>query len=165
MDSPQPMSMPFPFMVPWPQGQHNHPDPAALLRPPVRVTIALEFLQQLALKTMNRAAVSHGAQLSTGGEVVMLVPGQSLSNPEQATQAAACSLLARYFEGELAPDPWEAAHLSLLQEANLGEECHVIPCPACNRMTGNGCQICEGRGKVITTPMNKVNLRKKGEDV
>ncbi len=136
--------MPFPFMV---HGNHPNDGNNYAGEPPVRITTALIFLQQLTSKTQPRAVANDIS--------IEVIPGQKLATHEEMAQREACEMLTNYFMGKLKPDVWEEQEFmdhSMDAKNNGSMAC---ACPLCGVM-GNAampmCPMCKGTGEIIVHP-------------
>ncbi len=121
----------LPFLVPKP-GLHA----------PARVLAAMEYLRDLTVKTMDRAAISDVS--------IEVLPGSKLSECELDTRVAACSVLQDYFLGRLAPSQQEALDHKEDEEADIGG---TMRCLACDpRKTTPNCIYCKGSGFIFVLP-------------
>lgn len=113
---------------------------------PARVKTALEFLSQLTIKTMPRAAIN---DISI-----------EWSNPEKLTanelsaQGAACNLLIRYFSGDLKPDGWESLRKKVATSKMIPSDKPgtVMRCFGCMPDFSGDCTICDNKRTVIVYP-------------
>jgi len=112
--------------------------------PPARVRVALEFLTDLAIKTMTRAAVNDMS--------IQEIPGLPLSPPEIEAKNAACNLLTSYFKGLSPLDQYESTRLAQLvrkDDSSRGPGT-LIRCFAClPNPPRPGCQLCRGTGEIL----------------
>ncbi len=123
---------PFPWMQPPPQQEIS-------AEPPVRVQVALAFLNHLTQKARKQAAISDvGIEVVDAPEILPI---------ERKAQAQALDLLITYFKGALIPSEWEQKEM----EEPAIPAC-VIACPQCHgegRFGNIVCPNCSGKGKVL----------------
>lgn len=124
----------LPFLVPQPDR-----------RPPARITTALEFLRDLSFKTMDRAAISDVA--------IEVIPGSKLTDSEQNTRVAACSVLEDYFLGRLQPTQQEQLEQKKLEEddSDVGGTMRCLACDPRIKPSPN-CIYCKGSGFILVLP-------------
>ena len=135
----------LPMIMPFPIGQ-SQPEREI---PPARVRVALEFLMQLTVKTMTRAAISDIA--------IEEIPGQKLTSGEQDAQQSACQMLADYFRGHMEPDMREKEERELLKRGLSGRDPGLfLRCMACAPGPINpNCRLCRGLGSVLVFPTSE----------
>jgi hypothetical protein len=132
----------MPFLMPFPMMQGNPSREEA----PARVRTALEFLQHLTFKTMDRAAVTDIK--------VEVVEGQKLTEDEVDSHKRACELLGDYFSGTLKPDMWEKLLSQRSDSPPPGVKGRVIMCFACAPQPPNpSCVFCRGQGNLLIYPV------------
>jgi hypothetical protein len=137
----------YPFLIPYPSGG-NQQNPLNLLDndPPARIKVALDFLSQMTVKVMPRAAANNiSIEWSTPPK---------LNANEIAAQGAACSLLVKYFSGDLEADGWEdqrkkAANISMKPKKQPGT---LMRCFGCAPEFTGDCHICGGRRTLMVYP-------------
>lgn len=129
---------------------------------PVRVEKAMEFLELMFRKTMERAIASE--------HQVVHLDGQKLIPEEENTQTAALQLLQKYFDGKLPRDPWEdlryAAISQRLQMAGR-QDGSVIFCVFCGGKPPHPqCSYCHGQGRLLVFPVynNQIMPPNQGEN-
>ena len=137
---------PYPVSVPFMVGGQQDRNSFLENDPPARVKLALEYLSQLLIKTMPRAAASE--------HTIEWAPEAKLSANEVAAQGAACSLLVKYFSGDLKPDGWEtqrkqAGNKEIQKGGKVGTYMRCFGCAP--EFTGE-CNICNGRRTVLVIP-------------
>ncbi|RJQ26389.1 hypothetical protein C4577_03495 [Candidatus Parcubacteria bacterium] len=135
-------SFPFPFIVASQQGGNNLLENDA----PARVKTALDFLQQLIIKTMPRAAASDNQ--------IEWAPETKLNANEVAAQGAACNLLVKYFSGDLKADSWEEVRRKAAKEGMLPTRTcgTLMRCFGCAPDYTGECHICDGKRTVLVYP-------------
>ncbi len=138
------MNMPFFMPIMQPQAPPSEILPYAL--PPLRIRVALDFLNQLSAKMAVRAACSESQ--------VIELDGQKLTTAEANAQASACNLLVDYFLGSLKPDRWEKEAFDRIQkEANPLNMGTIINCFSCSPNPPKpSCKFCHGGGSVLVVP-------------
>lgn len=124
------------ILAPPPVGPSACPDNARDV--PARVRFALEYLQSLTVKTMERPVV-----WESGYDTV---PGQALTKAELNAQASAANVINDYFNGRLDLDRFEAMD-RVDKETPLEGGCPL----KCGRM--ESCPACKGSGKVLIYPL------------
>lgn len=107
-------------------------------QPPARVRVAVEFLQNLNFKTMDRIAVTDIEACCFDGD--------ELSPTEECARDAACDLLTDYFMGKLKPSLWEQKAISDKDPRSGGM---VIRCMACGTVVQQDCIFCKGTGSLL----------------
>lgn len=141
--------MPAAFFSLLSQGQQQQ-SPPSYQRPPVRVSVALVFLNDLTAKTAKQGLMN--------GVAIDTMEGQKLCAAEATAQSAACNLLTDYFRGKLKPDLWEK-QLLINQQENKGllndtsKPGVIIQCVACApNPPRSSCTLCGGCGQLICFP-------------
>ena len=145
----QPMPMPFSFPVVWSGAPSQVHSPAVANVSPARVKTALEYLQQVMIKQMPRAAVNDIS--IEWAEKIDLVTA------ERNAVAAAANLLADYFAGKTEPDLWEQQRFDAVKQITAdaqGRSGTLLRCPACAPGTRGrpDCPLCQGHNQVIIYP-------------
>lgn len=139
-----------PWMMPFMQQEEQHQPPPDVMVPP-RVRQAMEFIQMMTGKTMDRPAMTENQ--------IQIVEGQELTDEEKNALATACNLVSRYFAGQLKPDAWESLRFDALKKkAEQGSTPgRIIGCVACNPMgpPNKGCVLCSGTGKILVQPVGQ----------
>jgi hypothetical protein len=100
-------------------------------KPPLRVRVALSFLQQLNNKQQASIAATENN--------IEAFDGLKPSPEEEATRASACSMLDRYFNGTLPPDEWE-------QQQFRGNPTLEFECLC--KGQNDSCPFCHGSSKM-----------------
>lgn len=140
---------PFPFI----QQPSIPQQPVTHGPPPARVRVALEFLMDLTVKGMTRAAANDLA--------IELIPGQQLSHDEKEAQKAACACLKEYFAGKTKPDAYEKIAERKFEKKTLadGKPGLVLTCIGCGGQIPKmyNCTICKGAGEIMVFPTTKNN--------
>lgn len=141
----QPIPMSFPLLMPFtgPQQQST----SHLNQVPARVQMALSFLQDLNIKTMERIAAN-----DVGFETV---EGQKLVDEEVWAKNAACNLLRKYFDGSLRPNEWERLLLRSGPKYPPNEKGVLINCIQCHGHYSPprpDCVFCRGTGSLLVFP-------------
>jgi hypothetical protein len=120
--------------------QDNNPmrEPEA---PPLRVRVALAFMGQLNTKAkLMIAANEHNIEAFAGLKV---------SPEEETARVDACTMLSKYFMGQMEPDHWEKTQFSATPVLEMG-------CPCIHRqqnhMPDEDCPFCAGTGKMEIAP-------------
>jgi hypothetical protein len=140
---------PFSFIGPWwPQQQEYRTEDRSRinLEAPARVRVAMQFLEALSSKTMDRAAVNDIS--------IELVHGQKLTDHEKDAQIAACLLLQQYFAGDMKANTQENIALLESRAPELRNSLHK--CPKCVLQTGKrdaNCNLCMGTGSIMVVPI------------
>lgn len=146
-----------------PQGGRDEAARIPEIRVPPRVGAAMELLNFLAAKTMQRPAGN--------GVAFEIIDGQKLTDEEVSAQATAANVVERYLSGNLPADDWEKPVQTLILgycsgqfhkhvkrgrgrrgRATKGDvgPCAMIGCPVCGPNQGNTlCAICKGDGRVV----------------
>jgi hypothetical protein len=138
----------FPWMMPGPwMGQEQQPQRFDA-QVPVRVLKAMEFLEMLTEKTMDRPVANEMS--------IQTVPGQKLTTEEETVQCTALSLLNKYFAGQLPPDQYERVRLDAMQSQQRrmqmdNKKFMLIQCVKCGTNPVPTCQLCEGTGAMLVT--------------
>lgn len=148
------MPMPFgfnPFAAL--QQQQQVQSPVTHGPPPARVRVALEFLTDLTVKGMTRAAANDIS--------IELIPGQKLSMDEVEAQKAACACLKEYFAGRTRPDRYEQIAQKKIETRTLanGKPGMILQCIGCAAMPNKMpyCKVCHGTGEIMVFPTVKSN--------
>lgn len=136
--------LPFPLMQMMggnmqPQGPHEEE--------PARVRVAVELLNALTFKTMDRAAVNDVS--------VEVLEGQKLTHYEALLQSSACDFLRDYISGKYKLDSREKIAESLKYASVMDGPGTFIRCFACSPGPASPkCPFCHGVGTVIVYPGN-----------
>lgn len=138
----------FPFPIPYIVGGSGGGSSSGLLDndTPARVKTALEFLAQITIKTLPRAAACDSS--------VEWGPITELTANEKAAQGAACSLLVKYFAGDLKPDGWEVQRKKAAEKGinPTGKPGTLMRCFGCAPEFSGDCYICEGKRSIMVYP-------------
>lgn len=110
---------------------------------PGRVKLAVQFLQDLSHKTMDRAAVN---DLS-----IEVIQGQKLKCPEENAQSAACNMLIAYFRGELEPDKYDH---KTRENQSPGTILRCFICGGKGAVSSVPCELCKTSGTILVYPGN-----------
>ena len=135
---------PFPFPIPYPFLGGSQQTPGLLDNDaPARVKVAIEFLSQLALKTLPRAAATE--------HVIEWADMPKLTANEISAQGAACSMLIKYFGGDLTLDTWEmmrqkAASKGTVPSTKPGT---LLRCFACASEFDCDCKVCSNKRTLL----------------
>ncbi len=128
--------------------QHQPQYPPRNMMPPVRIRMALEYLQYTTMKQMKQGAVTSMA--------IEFVNGQQLSKAEANARESAANLLSEYFSGKMEADQWEKGELDSekVKSARLmgGQPGAILSCIACGTRRRPECPFCKGSGEVIMFP-------------
>ena len=133
------------FMLPSEPDYRGGSQPETGVIVPARVNKAMEFLDMLIGKQMDRAA--------GGDSGLQIISGLKLTPEEEATKHVALDMLAQYFQGTLQPDAWETMKQNKMKpkrQRNIGK---TLSCPQCEGVPGRKCELCNGYGLIKITPV------------
>jgi hypothetical protein len=115
--------------------------------PPMRIQVALRFLQQLTEKVASKGIVGEvGAPLE--------IQGIELEPEERKAMFAACKVVTAYFEGTLKVDEWERRHKKRVRrkKEEMGTFIRCLMCGGSRQTPQGPCGLCHGAGSLLVTP-------------
>ncbi len=141
------MQQSYPFPIPFPMFGGSQQAQGLLDNDaPARVKVAIEFLAQLAIKTLPRAAATE--------HTIEWAEMPKLTANEIAAQGAACSMLVNYFAGDMKLDSWEAMRQKAAIKGTVpsSKPGTLLRCFACAPDYVDDCKVCANKRTVVVYP-------------